>query len=69
MEVTVIGDGKHALENALYKFSKLMKESGMFEELRKREQFTKKSVRLRQKRNKAQARRVADAKKAQRKKY
>ena len=60
MEVKVNGDSKQALQIALTKFNKMVKESGMMDTLRKKEHFVKKSIRLRDKRSNAAAQRIRE---------
>jgi ribosomal protein S21 len=60
MEVKVNGETKQALEIALTKFNKMVKESGMMDTLRKKEHFVKKSIRLRDKRSNAAAQRIRE---------
>ena len=60
MEVKVNGETKQALESALTKFNKMVKESGMMDTLRKKEHFVKKSIRLRDKRSNAAAQRIRE---------
>lgn len=63
MYIQVKNESRQALDHALQKFSKMVKESGMMEDLKKHEHFTKKSVKLKQKRNKAYAKRITALKK------
>jgi ribosomal protein S21 len=68
MYVEVTGNTQQALQNALRKFTKQVKDSGIMEDLKKKEHYLKKSIRLKHKRNDALKQRIRDQKKLERKK-
>lgn len=68
MYVQVKGDSQKELDLALRKFTKMIKDSGLMDTLKKKEHYVKKSVRLRIKQNDAKRQRIRDQKKLEKRK-
>jgi ribosomal protein S21 len=68
MEVIVTGEGKDDLQKALKQFSKLVKNSELIQELRRREHFVKPSKKRIIKQQEARKRRKREQRKADRQK-
>lgn len=68
MYVELRHDSQKELDYALKKFNKQLKDAELFETLKKKEHYNKKSVRLKLKRNEALKRRRREEAKAKKKK-
>lgn len=68
MYVELKHNSPNELENALRKFNKKIKDAELFETLKKKEHYIKKSVRLKLKRNEALKRRRREEAKARKRK-
>lgn len=68
MYIELKHDSQKELTYALRKFNKMIRDSGMMEDLKKKEHYIKKSIRLKLKRADAKRRRIRDEKRLQKRK-
>ena len=68
MYVELKHDSPKELQYALQKFTRQVRDSGIMEDLKKKEHYVKKSIRLKHKRNDAKRRRIRDEKRMQKRK-